>query len=73
MAPQAPKKKTVSIAARVFYFMRWAYHFITPLGMIIMLWGIVEAGLNDNFERAWPLIVGGALFTYCANYFNKAR
>jgi hypothetical protein len=52
--------------------MRWAYHFITPVGMIIILWGIFEAQ-NGKPQVAWPIIIGGALFTYLANYFNKAR
>ncbi len=70
-APPTPKRR-VSTAARIFYLMRWAYHFVTPIGMIIILWGVYEAQ-NGKPEVAWPIIIGGALFTYLANYFNKAR
>lgn len=70
-APSAPRKK-VSAAAKVFYFMRWAYHFITPIGMIGIIWGVLEAA-NGSVDRAWPIIVGSGIFTFCANYFNKAR
>ncbi|OYT43043.1 hypothetical protein B6U90_07325 [Thermoplasmatales archaeon ex4484_6] len=70
-APATPKRR-VSKAARIFYLMRWTYHFITPIGMIIILWGVVEAQ-TGKVEVAWPLIIGGGLFTYLANYFNKAR
>ena len=71
-APPSPVKRKVSTAARIFYLMRWTYHFITPIGMIIILWGIYEAQFGKP-EVGWPIIIGGALFTYLANYFNKAR
>jgi hypothetical protein len=71
-APPTPTKRKVSKAARVFYLMRWAYHFVTPFGMIIIIIGLWEAQYGKP-EVAWPLIVGGGLFTYLANYFNKAR
>lgn len=71
-APPTPTKRKVSKAARVFYLMRWAYHFVTPFGMLVIAWGIIEAQTGKP-EVAWPLIVGGGLFTYLANYFNKAR
>lgn len=70
-APPTPKRR-ISKAARIFYLMRWAYHFVTPVGMFIILWGVYEAQFGKP-EVAWPVIVGGALFTYLANYFNKAR
>jgi len=70
--PAPPTKRRVSKAARVFYLMRWAYHFITPVGMLMIVWGVIEAQTGKP-EIAWPLIVGGGLFTYLANYFNKAR
>lgn len=71
-APPSPVKKKVSTAAKIFYLMRWAYHFITPIGMLIILWGIYEAQFGKP-EVAWPIVIGGGLFTYLANYFNKAR
>jgi hypothetical protein len=40
--------------------------------MAIIIWGIFEAQFGKP-EVAWPIIVGGGLFTYLANYFNKAR
>ena len=52
--------------------MRWTYHFITPIGMAIILWGVIEAATGKP-EVGFSLIVGGGLFTYLANYFNKAR
>ncbi|MDG6223993.1 MAG: hypothetical protein QCI82_00605 [Candidatus Thermoplasmatota archaeon] len=70
-APAAPRKR-VSTAARIFYLMRWTYHFITPLGMIGIVWGILEAA-NGDPTRAGLIIGGSAAFTYLANYFNKAR
>lgn len=70
-APPVPRRK-ISTAARVFYLMRWSYHFVTPVGMAVILWGIYEAQFGDP-DVAWPIIIGGALFTYLANYFNKAR
>ena len=70
-APVA-RRRRASTPARIFYLLRWTYHFITPLGMLIILWGVYEAGFGDK-DIAWPLIVGGGIFTYCANYFNKAR
>jgi hypothetical protein len=69
-APTARKK--VSLAARIFYLMRWTYHFITPIGMFVILWGIFEAATGKP-DVAWPIIAGGAAFTFLANYFNKAR
>ncbi|MGA1792859.1 MAG: hypothetical protein ACMUHM_02815 [Thermoplasmatota archaeon] len=71
-APPSPVKRKVSTAARIFYLMRWTYHFITPFGMVIILWGIYESQFGKP-EIGWPIIIGGALFTYLANYFNKAR
>ena len=71
VAPPTPKRK-VSKAARVFYLMRWGYHFLTPVGLVIIIWGVIEAQ-SGKPEIAWPIIIGGALFTYLANYFNKAR
>lgn len=75
--PPSPKgaptaRKRVSLAARIFYLMRWTYHFITPIGMFIILWGVWEAAFGKP-DVAWPLIAGGAAFTFLANYFNKAR
>ena len=70
-APPVPRRK-ISTAARVFYLMRWTYHFITPVGMAIIVWGIIEAQYGKP-SVAWPIIAGGAAFTYLANYFNKAR
>ncbi|MEA3559970.1 MAG: hypothetical protein U9R75_12020 [Candidatus Thermoplasmatota archaeon] len=70
-APPVPRRK-ISTAARMFYLMRWGYHFVTPIGMIIIIWGIIEAQYGRP-EVAWPIIIGGGLFTYLANYFNKAR
>lgn len=71
-APPSPTRKRVSTAARIFYLLRWAYHFLTPVGMVIIIWGVIEAQ-SGKPEVAWPIIVGGGLFTYLANYFNKAR
>ncbi len=76
--PPSPKggpttaRKKVSLAARIFYLMRWTYHFITPIGMFVILWGIYEAATGKP-DVAWPIIAGGAAFTFLANYFNKAR
>ena len=70
-APTAPRRK-VTLPAKIFYLMRWTYHFITPIGMGIILWGVIESATGDP-DRGLPIIIGGALFTYLANYFNKAR
>lgn len=71
-APPSPTRRRVSTPARIFYLLRWGYHFVTPVGMAIIIWGIVEAS-KGNPDKAWPLIVGGGIFTYMANYFNKSR
>ncbi len=71
-APPSIARRKVSTAAKVFYLMRWSYHFITPIGLALIIWGIFEAQFGKP-EVAWPIIVGGGLFTYLANYFNKAR
>jgi hypothetical protein len=65
-------RKKVTLPARIFYLMRWTYHFITPIGMLIILWGVWEAATGKP-EVAWPIVAGGAAFTFLANYFNKAR
>ena len=70
-APPRPKRR-ISTPARIFYLMRWTYHFITPVGMVIILWGVIEAATGKP-EVGGVLIGGGAAFTYLANYFNKAR
>jgi hypothetical protein len=70
-APPTPKRR-ISTAAKIFYLMRWTYHFITPIGMVIIIWGVIEAATGDP-SVGWPIIAGGAAFTYLANYFNKAR
>lgn len=70
-APAAPRRK-VTLPAKIFYLMRWTYHFITPIGMAIILWGVIEAATGKP-EIGFSLIIGGGLFTYLANYFNKAR
>jgi hypothetical protein len=71
-APTTPRKN-ISTAARLFYLMRWTYHFITPLGMIGIVWGIIDAATGDDPTRAALIIAGSSAFTFLANYFNKAR
>lgn len=71
-APATPRKN-ISTAARLFYLMRWTYHFITPLGMMGIVVGIVDAATGGDPTRAGLIIGGSAAFTFLANYFNKAR
>ncbi len=71
-APPSIGKRRVSTAAKIFYMMRWAYHFITPIGMLLILWGVYETYAGD-YREGLSIIAGGAAFTYLANYFNKAR
>ncbi len=71
-APPPITKRKVSKAAKLFYLMRWTYHFVTPIGMVLILWGVYEAYVGD-YREGLSIIAGGAAFTYLANYFNKAR
>ena len=71
-APSTPRKN-ISTAARLFYLMRWAYHFITPIGMVGIAIGTIDAATGGDPTRAGLIIAGSAAFTFLANYFNKAR
>lgn len=76
---QARQVKTVvrsqqSLITRIYINLRWFHHFVPLLGLVLMIYGIYLCVTEpEDIMVGQTVIVGGALISYLAIYYNKTR
>jgi len=66
-------KVRISKLGKLYNKVRWTFYFLPVFGMILLLYGVylVFTGDQKDLPIYQTIIVGAALFTYLAIYYNK--
>ena len=69
-----PVARQQSLITRIYINLRWFHHFVPLLGLVLILYGIyLSVTFPDDIIVGQTVIIGGALISYLAIYYNKTR